>query len=172
MSMIPSSLKATWSKSPIRSAIFTIAISLVANFVFVPSAANAVTQQKISFYINGDCSDYYDEEGEYAFFEEEAEWTCYMSVVIKPITPKRTIRLQYWSGKKWVEESKSTTGTKGTGYLDFDPYCNDGSYCDGSWKYRIVVDASGAQKSKISPSFYIVYYAGAVDEYNEDYSYE
>lgn len=160
------------ARKAIAASIFGIVAALVANFMIAPDATAAVTQQKIDFFINGDCSDYYDEEEEYAFFEDEPDWTCYISVTVKPVTPKRVIHLQYWSGKKWVEESKSTTSTKGSGVLKFDPYCNDGAYCDGSWKYRVIVDASGVQKSKISPSFYIVYYPGAVDEYNEDYDYE
>jgi hypothetical protein len=158
------------TRKTLGAAIFAIAAALVANFMVAPAATSAVTQQTINFFINGDCSDYYDEESEYAFFEDEPDWTCYISVVVKPVTTKRVIRLQYWSGKKWVEESKSTTSTKGSGVLNFDPYCNDGSYCDGTWKYRVVVDSAGVQKSKISPSFYIVFYPGAVDDYNSDYS--
>ena len=50
--------------------------------------------QSILYYMNGDCSDYYDEESEYAFFESEPDWDCYISVTIKPAKPIRTIRLQ------------------------------------------------------------------------------
>ena len=122
--------------------------------------------QSILYYMNGDCSDYYDEESEYAFFESEPEWDCYISVSIKPTKPVRTIRLQYWTGKKWVQENSAKTGSGGNGYLYFDPYCSDGTYCDGEYKYRVVVDASSAQKVAFSRNFYVSYYPD--DSYYED----
>jgi len=157
-------------RKKIALTVFSIAAALISNFIFVPTAVSAVTQQVATYYINGDCSDYYDQEGEYAFFEDEPDWTCYMTVKLKPITPKRVIHLQFWNAHKWIEESKSTTSSKGSGTLTFDPYCNNGSYCDGTWKYRIIVDASGTQKAKTSPTFEVVFYPGTVDETNPDYS--
>jgi hypothetical protein len=122
--------------------------------------------QSISYYMNGDCSDYYDEESEYAFFESEPDWDCYVSVEIKPTKPVRTIRLQFWTGKKWSQESSAKTSSSGRGYLYFDPYCSDGSYCDGEYKYRVVVDAASGQKVAYSKNFYVSYYPD--DSYYEE----
>ena len=143
-------------------AIFLTAAALVANFFFSPTKAEAVTQT-VTYSMNGDCSDYYDQEGEYAFFEEEEDWKCYVTVKVKPITPKRTIRLQYWD-KKWKEENKSITSSKGSGNLYFDPYCSDGAYCDGTWKFRVYVDAASGQKATYSSSFEVSFYAIQTDE--------
>jgi hypothetical protein len=106
-------------------------------------------------------------EGEYAFFEEEPDWSCYMVVKISPFKPVRNTRLQYWNGKKWLQESFKKTSSKGIAYLDFNPYC-DGEYCDGTWKYRIYVDSGSGQSSRISPSFEVAFYPGYVDDYYED----
>lgn len=58
------------SRKSLILATFTLAAVLIANFFLAPSKAKAATQA-VTYYINGDCSDYYDEEGEYAIFEEE-----------------------------------------------------------------------------------------------------
>jgi hypothetical protein len=150
-----------------RSGISLILVLLTSSLIPLNTADAAA--QKVNFYINGDCSDYYDMEGEYAFFEEEPEWSCYMSVKISPVKPIRNSRLQYWNGKKWMQESFKKTSSKGLAYLDFNPYC-DGQYCDGTWKYRIVVDASSGQSTKTSPTFEVTFYPGYVDDYSEEES--
>ena len=58
------------SRKSLILATFTLVAVLIANFFLAPSKAEAATQA-VTYYINGDCSDYYDEEGEYAIFEEE-----------------------------------------------------------------------------------------------------
>ena len=148
------------SKIKVLAAI--IGAGLVINLA--PPAQAAA--QSISYFMNGDCSDYYDEEEEYAFFESEPDWDCYISVTIKPAKPVRTIRLQYWTGKKWAQENSAKTGSSGKGYLYFDPYCSDGSYCDGEYKYRVVVDAVSGQKVAFSKNFYVSYYPD--DSYYEE----
>ena len=156
------------SRKSLILATFTLAAVLIANFFLAPSKAKAATQA-VTYYINGDCSDYYDEEGEYAIFEEEEDWTCYVSVKVKPLTPKRKVILQYWD-KKWKEEDSVTTSTKGSANLFFDSYCNSGEFCDGTWKFRVLVPAASGQKATNSSSFNISFYPLAVDDYNEDYS--
>jgi len=150
-----------------RSGMSLILVLLTSSLIPLNTADAAA--QKVNFYINGDCSDYYDMEGEYAFFEEEPNWSCYMSVKISPVKPIRNSRLQYWNGKKWMQESFKKTSSKGLAYLDFNPYC-DGQYCDGTWKYRIVVDASSGQSTKTSPTFEVTFYPGYVDDYSEEES--
>jgi hypothetical protein len=155
------------SRKSLILATFTLAAVLISNFVFAPSKAEAATQA-VSYFINGDCSDYYDEEEEYAIFEEEEDWTCYVTVKVKPLAPKRKVILQYWD-KKWKEEDSIVTSTKGTANLFFDSYCNSGEFCDGSWKFRVLVTAASGQKATNSTSFYITFYPLALDDYNEDY---
>jgi hypothetical protein len=155
------------SRKSLIMATFTLAAVLIANFFLAPSKAEAATQA-VSYYINGDCSDYYDEEGEYAIFEEEEDWTCYVTVKVKPLTPKRKVILQYWD-KKWKEEDSITTSTKGSANLFFDNYCTEDQFCDGEWKFRVLVPAVTGQKATNSTSFYVNFYPLAVDDYNEDY---
>lgn len=147
-------------------ATFLTAAALVSSFLFAPTKAEAVTQ-KVTYTMLGDCADYYDEEGEYAFFEDEETWDCSISVKVKPLTPKRTIRLQYWD-KKWKEEDASVTNSKGSGTLRFDPYCADEAYCDGTWKFRVYVAAASGQKATSSNSFEVSFYPIPVDETEED----
>jgi len=155
------------SRKSLILAIFSLAAVLIANFFFAPSKAEAATQT-VSYAMNGDCADYYDEEGEYAIFEEEENWSCYVTVRVKPLAPKRKVILQYWD-KKWKEEDTLTTSSKGSGNLFFDSYCTSGEFCDGEWKFRVLVPAVSGQKATNSTSFYVTFYPLAVDDYNEDY---
>lgn len=146
----------------VRTSIF-MAVVLFGGLLLPINSATAATAQKISYSIMGDCVDYYDETGEYAFFEEEPDWSCYIMVKLSPTKPVRTARLQWWSGRKWQQESSSKTDAKGYAYLDFDPYC-EGQYCDGEWKYRVFVDTASGQKSNTSRSFYVTFYPGTASE--------
>lgn len=139
-----------------------IGIFFLVNVLVPNSVANAATQ-RVSYSIAGDCVDYFDENGEYAFFEEELDWSCYIVVKVTPTKPIRTVRLQYWSGRKWQQESSSKTNTKGVAYLNFDPYCDEG-YCDGEWKYRVYVDSASGQKSNTSNTFYVTFYPGTEED--------
>lgn len=131
--------------------------------------ASAATSQKISYYIDGDCSDYYDMNDEYAFFQEEPDWTCFLTVTVKPTKPIRNARLQFWNGRKWMQESSAKTNSKGFANLFFDPICDTGDYCDGSWKYRIYIDPVSGKKSDTSTTFEVTFYPGTVDEPEFDY---
>ena len=153
------------SRKSLILATFTLAAVLIANFFFAPSKAEAAAQS-VSYSINGDCADYYDEEDEYAIFEDEPDWTCYITVKVKPVTPKRKVILQFW-GKKWKEEDSATTSTKGSANLYFNSYCS-GVFCEGEYKFRVLVPAAGGQKSTNSNSFYVSFYPIEVDEYTED----
>ena len=155
------------SRKSLILATFTLAAILIANFFLAPSKAEAAAQT-VSYAMNGDCADYYDEEDEYAIFEEEQDWSCYVTVKVKPLTPKRKVILQYWD-KKWKEEDSITTSTKGSANLFFDSYCNSGEFCDGEWKFRVLVPAASGQKATNSTSFYVVFYPLSVEDYNEDY---
>lgn len=154
------------SRKSLILATFTLVAVLIANFFLAPSKAEAAAQS-VTYFINGDCSDYYDEEGEYAIFEEEEDWSCYVSVKVKPLSPKRKVILQYWD-KKWKEEDSIVTSSKGSANLFFDSYCTSGEFCDGKWKFRVLVTAATGQKTTNSTSFNIVFYPLSVDDYTED----
>jgi hypothetical protein len=141
---------------------------LVALTLCIPHAS-AASSQKISYFINGDCSDYFDMNGEYAFFQEEPDWSCYLTVAVKPAKPIRNTRLQFWNGRKWLQESSARTSSKGFARLDFDPICDTGNYCDGTWKYRVFVDAISGQKSNTSITFEVSFYSGTVEDPESDY---
>lgn len=138
----------------------------MANFFFAPAKAEAATQA-VTYYVNGDCSDYYDEEGEYAIFEDESDWTCYVTVKLKPLSPKRKLILQYWD-KKWKTEDSITTSSKGSANLNFESYDSDGNFYDGTWKYRIYVSAATGQKATNSSNFEVSFYQSQ-EETGTDY---
>lgn len=154
------------SRKSLILATFTLAAVLIANFFLAPSKAEAATQT-VSYAMNGDCADYYDEEDEYAIFEDEPGWTCYVTVKVKPLTPKRKVILQFW-GKKWKEEDSTTTSTKGSANLYFNTSCSD-TFCEGEYKFRVLVPAATGQKATNSNSFYVNFYPAAVEDYDEDY---
>ena len=145
-----------------RKASYVVIASLLLSLV--PTVSNAATVQKVSYSIFGDCVDYYNENGIYAFFEEETEWSCYIRVKVSTPKPIRSASLQYWNGRKWIQESTSKTDSKGYAFLDFDPYCDEG-YCDGEWKYRVFITASAPQKSDTSGTFYVTFYPGTAEDY-------
>ena len=138
--------------------------------LFTPGhpASSAVTQ-KINYTIEGDCVDYYEENGEYAFFEDEPDWSCYVVVKVSPTKPVRSVNLQFWSGRKWVTESSAKTDTKGIAYLDFDSVCDD-VYCDGEFNYRVVTAAAAPQKSNTSKTFSVTFYPEYMED-EEEYEY-
>ena len=154
------------SRKSLILATFTLAAALIANFFLAPSKADAAVQA-VTYYINGDCSDYYDEEGEYAIFEEEEDWTCYITVKVRPLSPKRKVILQYWD-KKWKQEDSVVTSSKGSAKLNFDSYCNNDEFCDGTWKFRVFVPAASGQKSTNSTRFNVSFYPLSVDDYEEN----
>lgn len=133
--------------------------------LFTPGhPASSAVIQKINYTIEGDCVDYYEENGEYALFENEPDWTCYVVVKISPTKPVRSVSLQFWNGRKWLIESNAKTDTKGIAYLDFDPYTCDDSYCEGEYKYKVVTAAAAPQKINTSKTFYVSFYPEASEE--------
>lgn len=138
------------------AALLSMCVVVLGGLVTAPSAH--ASTQRVSYFMNGDCSDYHDETGEYAFFEVEPDWDCYLTVQVKPTKPVRTIKLQYWNGRKWIQESSAKTNSKGVGRLDFNPICADDNYCDGTWKYRVLVDAAAGQRFRTSMTFEVTFY--------------
>jgi hypothetical protein len=154
----------------IRFRISLLVPTVIALLLVPATPAITASQQRVNYSIAGDCVDYFEETGRYAFFEEEDNWSCYTVVRVTPGKPVRIARMQFWNGRKWIQESSSRTNSKGVAILKFDPYCEDG-YCDGTWKYRIVVDSTSSQKSSTSKSFFVTFYPGSYDDYDEDDDY-
>ncbi len=128
-------------------------------------ATTTSSTQKVSYFISGDCLDYYDEYGEYAMIEEYEDWNCLITVRVKPIKPARTVRLQWWNENEgvWVTEFSGNTNSKGVAVLEFNPYCEDpdtgiDNYCDGTWDYRVSVPKSGNYKATNSITWSMSFY--------------
>jgi hypothetical protein len=135
-----------------------VALSLVV--VGSGSSPALAATQKWSWDIYGDCSDYFDMYDEYAMFEEDDSYTCYVTAKVTPTKPVRTFYLQYFN-KKWVTESTAKTNSKGQVYLYPDAYnCGDygSDYCDGTYTYRIWSPAVSGQKALTGEKFELVFY--------------
>jgi hypothetical protein len=63
-------------------------------------------------------------------------------VTAVPARPNHYIYLQYYQDGKWVLEDKAGLSSKGVATLDIDPYCDNGTWCDGTYKYRVKVGAN------------------------------
>ena len=121
-------------------------LAILSTIVFTQPAEAAT--QRVNYYISGDCYTYYNQYYEYAMFEEVLDWDCKITVKVTPTKPARSVSLQYMSDSgKWVNEFQAKTNSKGVAVLEFDPYCEDDYYCDGSWDYRVYVAKSGSYKA-------------------------
>jgi hypothetical protein len=57
-----------------------------------------------------------------------------------PARPQQYVKLQYKQDGTWKREDAGLTNGKGTVALDLNPYCKDGDWCDGTFKYRLLVN--------------------------------
>lgn len=116
-------------------------------------------EQEVDFSITGGCLDSYDAVGYYGIFEEFSD-DCYLVVEIFPAKPARYVSLQYFDST-WVTEDSQYTDSTGVIYLEVDPYCDDGYWCEGVWEYRVLVDEAEGNRAERSPTFeldFISYY--------------
>ena len=144
-------------------------IGLALALVFSNSVPASAAAQKWSWDIYGDCSDYNDMNDEYAMFEEDDTYTCYVSAKVTPAKPGRTFILQYFD-KKWKTESSAKTNSKGQVWLYPSTTCGEEStYCDGTFTYRIYSPAVSGQKALIGKTFDLTFYPIGWDA-EEDYS--
>lgn len=91
--------------------------------------------QSIDYSIAGGCLDSYETVGYYGIFEEFGD-DCFLVVEVFPPEPSRLAELQYFE-TTWVTESSVRTDSTGIAYLEVDPICEDGLWCDGVWEYRV-----------------------------------
>lgn len=61
-------------------------------------------------------------------------------VAAEPAKPQQYVKLQYKQGSTWRREDAGLTNGKGMVRLSLNPYCEDGSWCDGTYKYRLLVN--------------------------------
>jgi len=71
--------------------LFSLIILIICNVLLPANPASSAAIQKIYYTIAGDCVDYYDENDEYAFFEDEPDWSCYIKVKTSTPKPIRTV---------------------------------------------------------------------------------
>lgn len=63
-------------------------------------------------------------------------------VTAVPARPRHYVYLQFRQGGKWVLENKVALNSKGVAHVDINPYCENDTWCDGTYKYRLkVVDS-------------------------------
>lgn len=140
------------------SAIFAASLAL-SSLGFASQSASAAPAQKWSWDIGGDCSDYNDQNGEFAVFEEDPTYTCYVYAKVAPVKPGRIFYLQYFD-KKWKTESSGRTNSKGGVVLYPSTDCGTNSfvYCDGTFTYRLYSPAITGQKALIGTEFELSFY--------------
>lgn len=61
-------------------------------------------------------------------------------VAAEPAKPQQYVKLQYKQGSTWRREDAGLTNSKGLVRLSLNPYCEDGDWCDGTYKYRLLVN--------------------------------
>lgn len=63
-------------------------------------------------------------------------------VTAEPATPQQFVKLQYKQDGKWRREDGAATNSKGIAPLTLNPYCEDGAWCEGTYKYRLIVNGN------------------------------
>ncbi len=63
-----------------------------------------------------------------------------LEVTAEPARPQQYIKLQYKENGTWKREDAATTNAKGIARLELNPYCNGGKWCNGTFKYRLLVN--------------------------------
>lgn len=63
-------------------------------------------------------------------------------VTAVPAKPRHYVYLQFRQGGKWVLENKVALNSRGVARVDINPYCENDTWCDGTYRYRLkVVDS-------------------------------
>lgn len=64
----------------------------------------------------------------------------HLLVFAEPARPKQFVKLQYKKGSTWKREDAALTNTAGKATLDLNPYCREGGWCTGQYRYRLLVN--------------------------------
>ena len=80
-----------------------------------------------------------------------------VDVTIRPKSVPRIASLQWWDDDDgWIEEDRAQS-VGGVAVLQLNPICNGGNWCNGSIKYRIVIEPSGNQPTFTPAKFSVKY---------------
>ena len=63
----------------------------------------------------------------------------HLLVTAVPARPSHRISLQFYQDGEWILEDRAPLNSKGVATLDLDPYCDNDTWCDGTYKYRLKV---------------------------------
>jgi uncharacterized protein YceK len=118
--------------------------------------ASATQTQSIDYTIAGGCQDSYEDVGYYGMLQSLND-DCTLVVEVFPPTPQRSVELQFFDDG-WVMESSAITDSEGLAYLDVDPYCDDGLWCEGIWEYRVLVAEKNSLPQDTSITFEIEFF--------------
>ena len=61
-------------------------------------------------------------------------------VFAEPAKPQQYVKLQYKQNGTWKREDAALTSAKGRAALSLNPYCDTGKWCNGTYKYRLLVN--------------------------------
>jgi hypothetical protein len=64
----------------------------------------------------------------------------HLLVFAEPARPQQFVKLQYKKDGKWKREDAGLTNKKGRASLDLNPYCQSGGWCNGTYRYRLLVN--------------------------------
>lgn len=58
-------------------------------------------------------------------------------VRVLPADPRRLVYLEFLQQGKWSVEAIMRTSSRGIATMEFDPICMNGTWCDGTYTYRL-----------------------------------
>ena len=61
-------------------------------------------------------------------------------VFAEPARPQQFVKLQYKQGTTWKREDGALTNRAGRAALELNPICENGTWCGGTYKYRLLVN--------------------------------
>jgi hypothetical protein len=105
-----------------------------------PSAAGAIAPAAQEFY--WEWSDGVDAKVR-TFRESKyqlAENLPVLYVFAEPARPQQFVKLQYKQGSTWKREDGALTNRAGRATLELNPICENGTWCGGTYKYRLLVN--------------------------------
>ena len=73
---------------------------------------------------------------------QAAENLPVLYVFAEPAKPQQFVKLQYKQGSTWKREDAALTNRAGRATLELNPYCENGTWCGGTYKYRLLVNGS------------------------------
>ncbi len=62
-----------------------------------------------------------------------------LRVTVSPVYPKQKVRLFFYQEGRWVREDVTSTNARGVATVKLNPYTTEGTWANGTWKYRLTV---------------------------------